>query len=219
MFERYTDRARKVMQLANQEAKCWGRGFICVGDIFVGLLREGNGCAAIALKSLGLDLEQLLFRAGGSGLFVALKFGAQLPFAATADTVLRLAEEEAAMLGVPCVGTEHLLLALAHKDADCSNPGVRMLQSVGIDTAKLREHVLNLLGQLPTKGPAEPIADCSAPTPEAAQGTQEAAPAFDLTLPEKAQVLMNRAAARLAEELKALGIPHGSVTIHATAKE
>src|SRR5881227_4089918 len=113
MYERFTDRARKVMQLANQEAQRFNHEYIGTEHILLGLVKEGSGVAANVLKNLDIDLKKIrlevekLVKAGPSMVTMG-----QLPFTPRAKKVLELSVEEASNLGHNYIGTEHLLLGL-----------------------------------------------------------------------------------------------------------
>ena len=112
MFERFTEKAIKVIMLAQEEARRLGHNFVGTEQILLGLIGEGTGVAAKVLKSLGVNLkdsrievEKIIGR--GSG-FVAV----EIPFTPRAKRVLELSLEEARQLGHNYIGTEHLLLGL-----------------------------------------------------------------------------------------------------------
>ena len=114
MMERFTDRARKVVSHARQEAERLGCDFIGTEHILLGIVKEGSGVAANALENLGVDLEKLRLEVErniippvGSGTTAS-----SLPFTPKAKKVLQLAVEEAKNLGHNYIGTEHLLLGV-----------------------------------------------------------------------------------------------------------
>ena len=115
MFERFTEKAIKVIMLAQEEARRLGHNFVGTEQILLGLIGEGTGIAAKVLKSMGVNLkdarvevEKIIGR--GSG-FVAV----EIPFTPRAKRVLELSLEEARQLGHNYIGTEHLLLAICNK--------------------------------------------------------------------------------------------------------
>lgn len=159
MFERFTDRARKTMALANQEAIDFGHEYLGTEHILLGLVKEGSGVGANVLKNLGVDLRKLKKEieklctpgAGGSQ-------GEKVPQTPRAKKVIENAIFEARSLNHNYVGTEHLLLGLLHEREGLAS---QVLKNLGIDLQKAREEVMDLLGVvLPsaerTKGPTEP---------------------------------------------------------------
>ena len=120
MFERFTEKAIKVIMLAQEEARRLGHNFVGTEQILLGLIGEGTGVAAKVLKSMGVNLkdsrvevEKIIGR--GSG-FVAV----EIPFTPRAKRVLELSLEEARQLGHNYIGTEHLLLGLAKRQISLS---------------------------------------------------------------------------------------------------
>ena len=117
MFDRFTDRARKVMGLARQEAQRLGHDYIGTEHVLLGLIQEGNGVASDVLKSLDIDLKKIrqevekLVSPGNTMVTMG-----QLPFTPRAKKVLELALEEAQNLGHNYIGTEHLLLGLIREN-------------------------------------------------------------------------------------------------------
>src|SRR4030042_5444287 len=144
MFERFTDRARKVMALANQEAQLFNHEFIGTEHILLGLLKEGTGVAATVLTNLGVDLKKTrlevekLVRSGPDMVSMG-----KLPQTPKARKVIEYAIEEARALNHNYVGTEHLLLGLLRE-----NDGIaaQVLMNQGLKLEYVREEVLNLLG-------------------------------------------------------------------------
>jgi ATP-dependent Clp protease ATP-binding subunit ClpC len=126
MFDRFTDRARKVMGYARQEAERFNHDYIGTEHILLGLIREGGGVAAAVLENLGLELERIKLEVeksitmGGGTLTLG-----EVPFTPRAKRVLELAVEEAQSLGHNYIGTEHLLLGLIREGEGvprrCSN--------------------------------------------------------------------------------------------------
>src|SRR6476620_8550480 len=115
MYERFTDRARKVMQLANQEAQRFNHEYIGTEHILLGLVKEGSGVAANVLKNLDVDLRKIrlevekIVQTGPGGRRVVL---GRLPHTPRAQKAIEYAVEEARSLKHNHVGTEHLLLGL-----------------------------------------------------------------------------------------------------------
>ncbi|MHC4923069.1 MAG: ATP-dependent Clp protease ATP-binding subunit [Planctomycetota bacterium] len=144
MFDRFTERARKVMTLARQEAQKLNNDYIGTEHILLGLVQEGSGVAAQVLKNLDVDLRKVraeverLVEQGTSAIS-----GSQLPFTPRAKRVLELALEEAQNLGHNYIGTEHLLLGLIRES---DGPAAHVLQNLGVKPEEVREEVVELLG-------------------------------------------------------------------------
>jgi len=144
MFERFTEKAIKVIMLAQEEARRLGHNFVGTEQILLGLIGEGTGIAAKTLKSMGVNLkdarvevEKIIGR--GSG-FVAV----EIPFTPRAKRVLELSWDEARQLGHNYIGTEHLLLGLIREGEGVA---ARVLENLGVDLTKVRSHVIRLLGE------------------------------------------------------------------------
>ncbi len=144
MFERFTEKAIKVIMLAQEEARRLGHNFVGTEQILLGLIGEGTGVAAKVLKSLGVNLkdsrievEKIIGR--GSG-FVAV----EIPFTPRAKRVLELSLEEARQLGHNYIGTEHLLLGLIREGEGVA---ARVLENLNIDLTKVRTQVIRMLGE------------------------------------------------------------------------
>lgn len=147
MFERFTDRARKVMQLANQEAQRFNHEYIGTEHILLGLVKEGSGVAANVLKNLDIDLrkirlevEKIVQTGGSSGEHTVL---GKLPHTPRAKKVIEYSIEEARNLNHNYVGTEHLLLGLLREQEGVA---AQVLMNLGLKLEDVREEVLNLLG-------------------------------------------------------------------------
>src|SRR5207247_5672208 len=142
--ERSTDRARKAMQLANQEAQRFRHEYIGTEHILLGLVQEGSGVAANVLKNLNVELRTIrrevekIVQAGPD----MVKLG-KMPQTPRAKKVIEFAVEEARNLNHNYVGTEHLLLGLIREDEGVAS---QVLMNLGLDLAKVREEVLRLLG-------------------------------------------------------------------------
>ncbi|MCO5167183.1 MAG: ATP-dependent Clp protease ATP-binding subunit [Planctomycetes bacterium] len=144
MFDRFTDRARKVMGLARQEAQRFNHQYIGTEHILLGLIQEGSGVAANVLRNLDVDPERIrgeVEKIVQDGPTMATL--GQLPFTPRAKKVLELASEEATNLRHNYIGTEHLLLGLIRE-----NEGVaaQVLMNLGLKLEEVREEVLDLLG-------------------------------------------------------------------------
>ncbi len=144
MFERFTDRARKVMALANQEAQRFNHEYIGTEHILLGLIKEGSGVAANVLRNLEIDLKKVRIevekhvQSGPNTMSMG-----KLPYTPKAKKVIELAFEEARSLGHNYVGTEHLLLGLLREQEGVA---ARVLMNLGVKLEDVREEVLNLLG-------------------------------------------------------------------------
>ncbi|MCW5755783.1 MAG: ATP-dependent Clp protease ATP-binding subunit [Phycisphaeraceae bacterium] len=144
MFERFTDRARKVMGLANQEAQRLNHEYIGTEHILLGLVKEGSGVGANVLKNLDVDLRKVrlevekLVKAGPEMVTMG-----KLPQTPRAKKVIEYAIEEARSLNHNYVGTEHLLLGLLREQ---DGVAAQVLRNLGLKLDEVREEVLNLLG-------------------------------------------------------------------------
>ena len=144
MFERFTEKAIKVIMLAQEESRRLGHNFVGTEQILLGLIGEGTGVGPRALKTLGVTLkdarvevEKIIGR--GSG-FVAV----EIPFTPRAKRVLELSLEEARQLGHNYIGTEHLLLGLIREGEGVAS---RVLENLGVDSSKLRGQIIRFLGE------------------------------------------------------------------------
>ncbi|HPY77689.1 MAG TPA: ATP-dependent Clp protease ATP-binding subunit, partial [Anaerohalosphaeraceae bacterium] len=144
MFERFTDRARKVMALANQEAQRFNHEYIGTEHILLGLVKEGNGVAANVLKNMDVDLKKLRL-----GIEKLVKSGpdmvtmGKLPQTPRAKKVIEYAIEEARSLNHNYVGTEHILLGLLRETEGIA---AQVMMNLGLKLEDVRQEVLNLLG-------------------------------------------------------------------------
>ncbi|MFT5688400.1 MAG: ATP-dependent Clp protease ATP-binding subunit ClpC [Planctomycetota bacterium] len=147
MFDRFTDRAKKVMNLARQEAQRFNHEYLGTEHILLGLVQEGSGVAANVLRNMQIDLAKIrtevekLVKTGPSMVTMG-----QLPFTPRAKKVLELSMEEAGNLGHNYIGTEHLLLGLIKE-----NEGIaaKVLTNLGVKLEDVREEVLEFLGAEP----------------------------------------------------------------------
>lgn len=144
MFERFTEKAIKVIMLAQEEARRLGHNFVGTEQILLGLIGEGTGIAAKVLKSMGINLkdarvevEKIIGR--GSG-FVAV----EIPFTPRAKRVLELSLEEARQLGHNYIGSEHLLLGLLREGEGVA---ARVLENLGADPNNIRTQVIRMVGE------------------------------------------------------------------------
>ena len=152
MFERFTDRARRVVVLAQEEARLLNHNYIGTEHILLGLIHEGEGVAAKALESLGISLEAVrqqveeIIGQGGSSP------SGHIPFTPRAKKVLELSLREALQLGHNYIGTEHILLGLIREGEGVA---AQVLVKLGADLSRVRQQVIQLLsGYQGTGGPA-----------------------------------------------------------------
>jgi ATP-dependent Clp protease ATP-binding subunit ClpC len=148
VFERFTERARQVVVLAQEEARSLGHQYIGSEHILLGLLREQEGLAARVLESLDITVERVraqVVRIVAAGEEVA---SGQIPFTPRAKKVLDLALGEAAGLGHNHVGTEHMLLGLVREN---DGVAVRILLDFDADGEKIRNEILRMLGDRPSR--------------------------------------------------------------------
>ncbi len=147
MFDRFTERARKVMGFARREAQAFHHEYIGTEHILLGLIQEGQGVAANVLKSMGIDLEKIrrevekIVKAGP-----AVEPTVQIPFTPRAKKVVELALEEANNLGHNYIGTEHLLLALLREQEGIA---AHVLMALGVKLEDVRQEVIEFLGGPP----------------------------------------------------------------------
>ena len=144
MFDKFTDRARKIIALAQKEAERFRHDYIGTEHILLGLVKEGSGVAVTALNNLGVDVEKV--RKEVEKLVVGHdKDGpaTPLPFTPQAKKVLELASEEARSLGHPYIGTEHILLGLLREHESVA---AQVLVNLGLKLEDVRSEILDLLG-------------------------------------------------------------------------
>ncbi len=142
MFERFTDRARRVVVLAQEEARLLNHNYIGTEHILLGLIHEGEGVAAKALESLGISLEAVRQQVEdiiGQGQSAPT---GHIPFTPRAQTVLELSLREALQLGHNYIGTEHILLGLIREGEGVA---AQVLQKLGADLNRVRQQVIQLL--------------------------------------------------------------------------
>ena len=176
MYERFTDRARKVMQLANQEAQRFNHEYIGTEHILLGLVKEGSGVAANVLKNLDVDLRKIrlevekLVQSGPEMVTMG-----KLPQTPRAKKVIEYSMEEARNLNHNYVGTEHILLGLLREQEGVA---AQVLMNLGLKLEDVREEVLNLLGHgmdsEGERGGREAVGSESAP-----KGSKSKTPALD----------------------------------------
>src|SRR5215831_11575653 len=168
MFERFTDRARGVVVLAQEEARMLNHNYIGTEHILLGLIHEGEGVAAKALESLGISLEavrQQVEEIIGQGQQAP---SGHIPFTPRAKKVLELSLREALQLGHNYIGTEHILLGLIREG---DGVAAQVLVKLGADLNRVRQQVIQLLHGYQGKEPTT-----------AASGSTEAAPSTSLVL-------------------------------------
>ncbi|MBN1688331.1 MAG: ATP-dependent Clp protease ATP-binding subunit [Candidatus Omnitrophica bacterium] len=150
MFDRFTERARKVIILAKEEAKRFNHDYIGTEHILLGLIKEGESVAAAVLQNLGLSLDTIrlevekLVQFGPSTIV-----SGDIPFTPKAKKVIELAMDEARRLGHNYIGTEHLLLGLIKEGEGVAS---HVLMNVGLDLNKVRAEVIKLLGSSTPSG-------------------------------------------------------------------
>ena len=144
MFERFTEKAIKVIMLGQEESRRLGHNFVGTEQILLGLIGEGTGIGPKVLRSMGINLkdarvevEKLVGRGTG---FVAV----EIPFTPRAKRVLELSLEEARQLGHNYIGTEHLLLGILREGEGVAT---RVLKNLGVDLAKVRSQIIRSLGE------------------------------------------------------------------------
>jgi ATP-dependent Clp protease ATP-binding subunit ClpC len=150
MFERFTDRARRVIVLAQEEAKLLNHNYIGTEHLLLGLIHEGDGVAAKALESLGISLEAVRDQVQdiiGKG---QQKPGSHIPFTPRAKKVLELSLREALQLGHNYIGTEHILLGLIREGEGVA---AQVLVKLGADLNSVRQQVIQLLAGYQGKEP------------------------------------------------------------------
>ncbi|MDN6376657.1 ATP-dependent Clp protease ATP-binding subunit, partial [Corynebacterium sp.] len=157
MFERFTDRARRVVVLAQEEARALNHNYIGTEHILLGLIHEGEGVAAKALESMGISLEAVRTEVEdiiGTGGHPPSGY---IPFTPRAKKVLELALREALQLGHKYIGTEHILLGLIREGEGVA---AQVLVKLGADLSSVRQQVIQLLsgyeGSEPEAAPDEP---------------------------------------------------------------
>ena len=147
MFERFTEKAIRVIMLAQEESRRLGHNFVGTEQLLLGLIAEGTGIAAKTLKSMGVNIkeareevEKIIGRGCG---FVAV----EIPFTPRAKKVLELSWDEARQLGHNYIGTEHLLLGLIREGEGVA---AKILENLGVDLNKCRSNVIKMLGETKT---------------------------------------------------------------------
>jgi len=177
MYERFTDRARKVMQLANQEAQRFNHEYVGTEHVLLGLVKEGSGVAANVLKNLDVDLRKIrvevekIVQSGPDMVTMG-----KLPQTPRAKKVIEYAIEEARNLNHNNVGTEHLLLGLLREQEGVA---AQVLMNLNLKLEEVREEVLNLLGHGMDAGAGGGGAEGGGGERAAAKGGKSKTPALD----------------------------------------
>jgi len=147
MFERFTEKAIRVIMLAQEESRKLGHNFVGTEQLLLGLIAEGTGIASKTLKSMGVNIkeareevEKIIGRGCG---FVAV----EIPFTPRAKKVLELSWDEARQLGHNYIGTEHLLLGLIREGEGVA---AKVLENLGVDLNKCRSNIIKMLGETKT---------------------------------------------------------------------
>ncbi len=147
MFERFTEKAIRVIMLAQEESRRLGHNFVGTEQLLLGLISEGTGIASKTLKSMGVNIkeareevEKIIGRGCG---FVAV----EIPFTPRAKKVLELSWDEARQLGHNYIGTEHLLLGLIREGEGVA---AKVLENLGVDLNKCRSNIIKMLGETKT---------------------------------------------------------------------
>jgi ATP-dependent Clp protease ATP-binding subunit ClpC len=154
MFERFTDRARRVVVLAQDEARMLSHTYIGTEHILLGLIHEGHGVAAKALESLGISLAVVRQRVEEIiGRGQQPPPSGHIPFTPRAKKVLELSLREALQLGHTYIGTEHILLGLIHEGEGVA---AQVLIGLGVDLDRARQQVIQLVTG--RSGPGDPAA-------------------------------------------------------------
>ena len=151
MFERFTDRARRVVVLAQEEARMLNHNYIGTEHILLGLIHEGEGVAAKSLESMGISLEAVRAQVEeiiGQGKQAP---SGHIPFTPRAKKVLQLSLREALQLGHNYIGTEHILLGLIREGEGVA---AQVLVKLGADLNRVRQQVIQLLAGYQGKEPA-----------------------------------------------------------------
>src|SRR3990167_4430431 len=185
MFDRFTERARKVIILAKEEAKRFNHDYIGTEHILLGLIKEGESVAAAVLQNLGLSLDTIrlevekLVQFGPSTIV-----SGDIPFTPKAKKVIELAMDEARRLGHNYIGTEHLLLGLIKEGEGVAS---HVLMNVGLDLNKVRSEVIKLLGSSAASQGGAPGAQPGAPGAKMSKTKTPALDAYGRDLSELAR--------------------------------
>ena len=146
MFERFTEKAIKVIMISQEESRRLGHNFVGTEQILLGSIREGTGISAKVLRSMGVNLEDARIEVekivGRGSEFVEI----EIPFTPPAKRALEFAQAQSKQLGHDYIGTEHLLLGVI---SESENKAVRVLETLGVDLTTVRPQVIRMLGEEP----------------------------------------------------------------------
>jgi ATP-dependent Clp protease ATP-binding subunit ClpC len=192
MFERYTEKAIKVIMLSQEESRRLGHNFVGTEQILIGLIGEETGIAAKVLRLMGVNLKEARIEVEkivgrGSG-FVAI----EIPFTPEAKQVLKFAQAESEELGHNYIGTEHLLLGLI---SESENQAVKVMEAFGVDLTKIRPQVMRMLGE---------TIEVINPSPSSSMTVQQIEMLFLLKSIETKAVAIDRAVDELKQDIAAL---------------
>jgi len=168
LFERFTDRARRVLVLAQEEARLLNHNFIGTEHILLGLIHEGEGVAAKALESLGISLEAVREKVEETIGPAGTSTTGSPPFTPRAKKVLELSLREALQLGHNYIGTEHMLLGLVREGEGVA---AQVLVSLGADLSRVRQQVIQLLSGYQASGPEKATAGTAPGTQDVPAGS------------------------------------------------
>src|SRR6187431_304391 len=183
MFERFTDRARRVVVLAQEEARMLNHNYIGTEHILLGLIHEGEGVAAKALESLGISLEAVRSQVEEILGQSQQAPSGHIPFTPRAKKVLELSLREALQLGHNYIGTEHILLGLIREGEGVA---AQVLVKLGADLNKVRQQVIQLLSGYQGKEPAA-VSGAAHDSTQAAQGGSAVLDQFGRNLTQAAR--------------------------------
>ncbi|OGW80176.1 MAG: hypothetical protein A3G33_09030 [Omnitrophica bacterium RIFCSPLOWO2_12_FULL_44_17] len=185
MFDRFTERARKVIILAKEEAKRFNHDYIGTEHILLGLIKEGESVAAAVLQNLGLSLDTIRLEVEKLVQFgPSMIVSGDIPFTPKAKKVIELAMDEARRLGHNYIGTEHLLLGLIKEGEGVAS---HVLMNVGLDLNKVRSEVIKLLGSSAASQGGAPGAQPGAPGAKMSKTKTPALDAYGRDLSELAR--------------------------------
>jgi ATP-dependent Clp protease ATP-binding subunit ClpC len=173
VFERFTDRARRVLILAQEEARSLNHGFIGTEHLLLGLIREQDGVAAQALSELGITLDGVRTKVVEVVGLPATPSAGSPPFTPRAKKALDLALRQALQLGHNYIGTEHVLLGVVEEG---EGVGAQVLVSLGGDRSRVRRQVIRILSEL--QGVDIPTPEGSPPAPGGGAGAEVAVCSF-----------------------------------------
>jgi ATP-dependent Clp protease ATP-binding subunit ClpC len=154
VFERFTDRARRVIVLAQEEARLLDHNYIGTEHVLLGLIHEGEGMAAQALEQVGVSLPAVRAEVKAMIGGAASAPSGHIPFTPRAKKVLELSLREALQLGHDYIGTEHLLLGLIREGEGVA---AQVLVKLGADLSRVRSQVVQMLGGPPGERPSEAV--------------------------------------------------------------